>query len=87
MAYVITEPCITAKDKACVAVCPCDCIHEGAKMLYIDPAHCIDCGACVPACPVQAIFIDFEVPERWKGYIQENAGFFERHEPCVCHPA
>ncbi len=56
-------------------------------MLYINPAECIDCGACEPVCPVQAVFIDFEVPEKWKGYIQENADFFEKHEPCLCHPA
>ena len=87
MAYVITEPCIGAKDKACVAVCPCDVIHEGPTMLYIDPAGCIDCNACAPVCPVQAIFIDFEVPEKWKGYIRENAEFYERQEPCKCHPA
>jgi ferredoxin len=87
MAYVITEPCIAAKDKACVPVCPMDCIHEGEKMLYINPAECIDCKVCEEACPVQAIFIDFEVPEKWKGYIRENAEFFEKHELCKCHPA
>ena len=64
MAYVITEPCIGTKDTACVDVCPVDCIHprkdepefETATMLYIHPAECIDCGACVPACPVAAIY-------------------------------
>ena len=53
MAYVITEPCIGTKDSACVDVCPVDCIHprkdepafESAKMLYIHPDECIDCGA------------------------------------------
>ena len=78
MAYVITEPCIGVKDKACVAVCPCDCIAEGEKMLYIDPEQCIDCSACEPVCPAKAIFVDFEVPEKWKGYIKENADFFGR---------
>ena len=87
MAMVITEPCVGIKDKACVPVCPVDCIHEGAKMLYINPEECIDCGACVVVCPTQAIFQDVEVPEKWKGYIRENAEFFEKHEPCVCHPA
>ena len=65
MAYIITEPCIGTKDTACVDVCPVDCIHprkdepafETAEMLYIHPDECIDCGACVPACPVEAIYL------------------------------
>ena len=85
--YVIAEPCVGVKDKACVAACPVDCIHEGEKMLYIDPTICIGCGACEPVCPAKAIFVDFELPEKWKGYLSENAEFFERHEPCKCHPA
>ena len=64
MAYVIAEPCIGTKDSACVDACPVDCIHpkkdEGdhgeAEQLFIDPVECIDCGACVPVCPVSAIF-------------------------------
>lgn len=76
MATVITEPCIGVKDKACVPVCPMDCIHEGERQLYIDPDSCIDCGACVPACPVAAIFLDEEVPEKWRRFIRENADFF-----------
>jgi ferredoxin len=64
MPFVITDPCIGTKDSACVDVCPVDCIHprkdepefETATMLYIHPEECIDCGACVPACPVSAIY-------------------------------
>jgi ferredoxin len=64
MAFVITDPCIGTKDTACVDVCPVDCIHprkdepefEAAPMLFIHPEECIDCGACVPACPVAAIY-------------------------------
>ena len=64
MAYIIAEPCIGTKDTACVDACPVDCIHpkkdeDGhaeADQLFIDPVECIDCGACVPACPVSAIF-------------------------------
>lgn len=63
MAYVIAEPCIGTKDTSCVDVCPTDCIHPrkdetefaAVPQLYIDPAACIDCGACLPACPVGAI--------------------------------
>ena len=87
MAYVICDPCAGAKDKACVEVCPMDCIHEGARMLYIHPQECIDCGACAPACPVGAIFLESEVPERWRSCIAENAGFFAKGTPCRCHGA
>jgi ferredoxin len=86
MAYVITEPCIGTKDTACVDVCPVDCIHprkdeatfESAKMLNIHPDECIDCGACVPACPVEAIFALDEVPDKWKDYIQQNVEFYKK---------
>jgi NAD-dependent dihydropyrimidine dehydrogenase PreA subunit len=78
MAYVITQPCIGVKDKGCVDVCPMDCIHgkDDDKMLYIDPDDCIDCGACIPACPVNAIFVDNQVPEKWREYIKINADYF-----------
>ena len=56
MPYVIAEPCIGVKDRACVEVCPVDCIYEDDLMLYIHPDECIDCGACEPECPVTAIF-------------------------------
>ncbi len=65
MTFVITQPCIDTMDQSCVEVCPVDCIHfeEGAdRMLYINPAECIDCGACQPACPVSAIFPEADVP-------------------------
>jgi NAD-dependent dihydropyrimidine dehydrogenase PreA subunit len=63
MPYVIAEPCINVKDKACVEVCPVDCIYEGETQLYIHPDECIDCGACEPECPWQAIFEEVAVPE------------------------
>ena len=86
MAYIITEPCIGTKDSACVDVCPVDCIHprkdegdfEASTMLFIHPDECIDCGACVPACPVEAIFALDEVPEKWKNYIDINAKHFNK---------
>lgn len=76
MAYIIAEPCINVKDKACVEVCPVDCIYEGDDMLYIHPDECIDCGACMPVCPVEAIFPEMEVPEKWHHFIAKNADFF-----------
>ncbi len=80
MTYVICEPCIDVMDKACVEVCPVDCIHfeEGKdRTLYIDPAECIDCGACEPACPVSAIFAEDDVPDNWKAYTEVNANWFK----------
>ena len=62
MPYVIAEPCINVKDKACVEVCPVDCIYEGDTQLFIHPDECIDCGACEPECPWQAIFEEAAVP-------------------------
>jgi len=77
VAFVITEPCIDVKDAACVEVCPVDCIHEGPDQYYIDPEECIDCGACEPECPVEAIFPEDEVPEEWAHFIEKNANFFK----------
>src|SRR6266850_7319361 len=73
MAYVITEPCIDVKDKACVEVCPVDCIYEGPNQLFIHPDECIDCGACEPVCPVKAIFTEDETPEQSKQFIERQA--------------
>ena len=78
MPYVITQPCIGVKDKGCIDVCPMDCIHgaDNDPMLYIDPEDCIDCGACIPACPVNAIFPDDQVPAKWQEYTKINADYF-----------
>jgi len=56
MTYVIGEPCIDVMDRACVEECPVDCIYEGGRSLYIHPDECVDCGACEPVCPVEAIY-------------------------------
>ncbi len=77
MPYVITEACINTKDRACVDVCPVDCIYEGPDQLFIHPDECIDCGACVPACPVTAIFALDETPREWSDYIGRNRGYYE----------
>lgn len=107
MTHVIAEPCIGVKDKACVAVCPVDCIWEydeasgkltvkdtsgGIKesrdvnpdfdknllptQLFIDPIICIDCTACVPVCPPAAIFVEDELPEKWKNFTEINKNVF-----------
>jgi NAD-dependent dihydropyrimidine dehydrogenase PreA subunit len=64
--YVIALPCVDLKDRACVEECPVDCIYEGERMLYIHPDECVDCGACEPVCPVEAIFYEDDVPEEWR---------------------
>jgi NAD-dependent dihydropyrimidine dehydrogenase PreA subunit len=74
--YTIAEPCVDLKDKACIEECPVDCIYEGTRMLYIHPDECVDCGACEPVCPVEAIYYEDDVPEQWTGYTQINADFF-----------
>jgi NAD-dependent dihydropyrimidine dehydrogenase PreA subunit len=86
MAYVIAEPCIGTKDTACVDACPVDCIHPKkdasnhaeVNQLFIDPVECIDCGACVPVCPVSAIFAADDLPDKWKQYTEINAKYFGR---------
>jgi NAD-dependent dihydropyrimidine dehydrogenase PreA subunit len=78
MTYVITEPCIDLKDKTCVDECPVDCIYEGQRMLYIHPDECVDCGACEPVCPVEAIFYEDDVPEQWAQFTTENVRFFDQ---------
>ncbi|MGQ0630321.1 MAG: ferredoxin [Sporichthyaceae bacterium] len=58
MPYVIAEACLDVMDKACIEECPVDCIYTGERKLYINPQECIDCGACEPVCPVEAISED-----------------------------
>lgn len=72
MAFVVTDACVRCKFTDCVATCPADCFHEGPNMLVIDPAECIDCGACVPACPVNAIYPEDDVPDEHRPYITLN---------------
>ena len=99
MAFIITDPCITTKDTACVDVCPVDCIHprkdeaefEQSPMLFINPDECIDCGACVPACPVSAIYDSPDAtPASQKDLIEANsvyrsgdAGAFDKAKSVV----
>ena len=79
MTYVIAEPCIDIKDRSCVDVCPVDCIHEAGRMLVIDPEECIDCGACEPECPVEAIFPEDALPEKWEPFVKHQRGLRRGH--------
>src|SRR5919109_163663 len=75
MTYIIAEPCIDIKDRSCVDVCPVDCIHEADRILVIDPEECIDCGACEPECPVEAIFPEDALPDKWNAFVEINYAF------------
>jgi NAD-dependent dihydropyrimidine dehydrogenase PreA subunit len=84
LAYVIAAPCLGVKDASCVVVCPVDCIHptpdeaehEFVEQLYIDPEECIECDACVEACPVDAPFAEDNLPTNWLIYAMKNAEYF-----------
>lgn len=73
MTFVVTGNCKACRFTDCVAVCPAECFHGDAEMLYIDPEECTDCAACVPECPVEAIFEEDDVPEDQKEWVQINA--------------
>jgi ferredoxin len=82
MAYVITNTC--TKDELCIDACPVDCIHpnnseeqfESAEHLYIDPATCIDCGACIPVCPTNSIYVEADLPPGLAEYTAKNAAYY-----------
>ncbi len=81
MAFVVTEPCFGCKYTDCVVVCPSDCFREGEQMLFIEPDLCIDCDACTPECPVEAIYHEDNVPEEWQDFVALN-----REMAAVCPP-
>ena len=76
MTYVIGSACIDVKDAACQVACPADCIYEGGRMMYIQPDECINCGLCLSVCPVDAIYVDDELPAAEQDFLRINAEFF-----------
>jgi NAD-dependent dihydropyrimidine dehydrogenase PreA subunit len=74
--YIITGSCVDLLDKTCVAECPVDCIYEGERMMYIHPDECVDCGACEPVCPVDAIYFQDDLPRELTDYYRANVEFF-----------
>src|SRR5262249_17825461 len=72
MTHVVCEPCYDCKYTDCCVVCPVECFYQDDMMLYIDPVDCIDCEACVPECPVEAIFVEANVPPQWANWTQVN---------------
>lgn len=90
MTWVITALCRDCLDISCVAVCPVNCIYKYTgtdpkfpNQLFIDPEECIDCGACEPECPWEAIFKDDAVPAIFAGDTALNAAIIgvEREVP------
>src|ERR1019366_3963438 len=74
MTHTVCEPCTDCKYTDCVAVCPVECFYQDDVLLYIDPIDCIDCEACVPECPVEAIFAEANVPAQWQHYYADERG-------------
>jgi len=79
--YVITEACIDCVHRDCVKECPVDCIYEGARALYIQPEECINCGACVPVCPEEAIYFEEDLPDSSMAHLKDNEEFFTQTLP------
>lgn len=73
MAIVVTDNCQQCRFTECVMVCPVSCFHGSEEMVYIDNGSCIECRACIPACPVHAIFDTIDLPEDKTRWISINA--------------
>ena len=78
MTHVVTESCIRCKYTDCVDVCPVDAFRAGSNMLVIDPHDCIDCALCIPECPVNAIYVEEDVPADQQPFIDLNARLARR---------
>jgi ferredoxin len=85
MACVVTAPCVGCKYTDCVVVCPCECFYGDEKQLYIDPEDCINCGACIPEGPVEAVFLEPDVPAKWSAFVQLNADRVRELKPLGAH--
>jgi ferredoxin len=72
MSYIVTTHCVDCKYTDCVTVCPVDAFHEGPRMVYINPDTCVNCDACVPACPIEAIFSEENLPSKYQEWVQIN---------------
>ena len=74
MTYIVTDRCVDSRYTECVADCPVDCFYEikDPHMLIINPDECIDCDACVPLCPVNAIYPEAEVPDEFQEWVDKN---------------
>ena len=73
MTFVVTDNCQKCRFTDCVSVCPVDCFYGDDEQLYINPEECIDCGACEPECPVQAIMDEANLPAEKHNWLTINA--------------
>jgi len=73
MTYVVAEPCVNCRYTDCAFVCLVEAFHLDDDMLVINPETCIDCDACVPECPVEAVFSEANVPAEWTSFTPLNA--------------
>jgi ferredoxin len=73
MTFVVTDNCQRCRFTDCVSVCPVDCFYGDDEQLYINPDECIDCGACEPECPVEAIFDEASLPKDKENWLKTNA--------------
>ena len=81
MTYVIGRACVDVVEKSCMQECPADCIYEGARSMYINPDECVDCGACKPACRMEAIYWEGDLPDDEQEHLADNAAFFSQTLP------
>lgn len=84
MTFLVTEKCIRCKYTDCVEVCPVDCFYEGPNMLVIHPDECIDCGLCEPECPVNAIYVEDDLPKKYQKFLALNKEFAQKW-PNITH--
>ncbi|RNL61909.1 4Fe-4S dicluster domain-containing protein [Nocardioides marmoriginsengisoli] len=86
MTFAIGSGCVDVRDRSCVAVCPVDCIYEGDRKLYINPDECIDCGACMTECPMNAVVRLEDVPDSERVIALDNEVFFTQVLPGRTEP-
>jgi ferredoxin len=90
MAHVILEKCLGEVYAACVDVCPVECIHPGdyknEKFMIIDPEVCIDCGVCLPECPIGAIVGSVDESPEWAKINAELTPEFKTHPKLTPRP-
>ena len=55
--------------------------YDNVEQLFIDPEECIDCDACVEACPVDAITPEDMVPAKWQHFVEINAAHYKEQKP------
>lgn len=79
MTHVVTGRCVNCRYTDCATVCPVECFWEteNPAMLVIDPDTCIDCGLCIPECPIHAIYTEDEVPAPYAEWTKKNAELFK----------